>query len=346
MIAKITLVIGFIAASHAIFLSIQLFSLNQKTTNRLLGLLLLLLSVRIGKSLFAISIPNSLSVFLAIGLVGMSAIGPLLFLYAMATLDTKFKVKTLHYIHFVPVFFLTFILSIHLTKQILFAGYCFVNVQLFGYLGFSCWRVFKNDEARSDDVTFRWLKLLLGGFALISVSFVAQLFMDNEFLYLAAVLIALFILYSLTLIARNYSKVFLPVSGKNGISLRHHGLAKKIEVLMSEGEAFKDPSLTLSTMAARLNVPHYVISQTINLYFNKSFPELVTHYRLIQAERLLSQRENDNLTIEAIAYESGFSTLSAFYTSFKKSSGLTPAQFKSRSKAMNPNSESSRPNFR
>jgi len=42
---------------------------------------------------------------------------------------------------------------------------------------------------------------------------------------------------------------------------------------------------------------------------------------------MLNDPDMKNLTVASIAYDSGFNTLSAFNTAFKKFTGLTPSNF-------------------
>ncbi|HEU5292923.1 MAG TPA: AraC family transcriptional regulator, partial [Cyclobacteriaceae bacterium] len=105
-------------------------------------------------------------------------------------------------------------------------------------------------------------------------------------------------------------------------------IGESVKKLM-DAEAFVDSDLNLSKLAKNLDVQPYILSRAVNIYFNKSFPELMLDYRLRKAEQLLSSL-GKVYTIEAIAYESGFNTLSVFYQTFKKRNGLTPAQYKKR----------------
>jgi AraC-like DNA-binding protein len=93
--------------------------------------------------------------------------------------------------------------------------------------------------------------------------------------------------------------------------------------------------MNLTALAKRLNKQPYLVSRVINDKFNKTFPELLLQYRIQKAEELLLSSLNKTYTVEGIAYESGFSTLSAFYTAFKKETGMTPTQFKKRSEGKN-----------
>jgi AraC-like DNA-binding protein len=82
-------------------------------------------------------------------------------------------------------------------------------------------------------------------------------------------------------------------------------------------------------LAVRLKAPPYLVSKAINQNFSCSFPEFLTSFRVNKAERLLVTK-SEMLSIEGIAYECGYSSLSAFYASFKKIHKLTPAEFRNK----------------
>ncbi|MPN36528.1 hypothetical protein SDC9_184037 [bioreactor metagenome] len=65
----------------------------------------------------------------------------------------------------------------------------------------------------------------------------------------------------------------------------------------------------------------------INTKFNTNFPDFINSYRVQYALNLLAVIEEKNLTIESIAYESGFSNRTSFYNAFKKQTGKLPSEY-------------------
>ncbi len=57
-----------------------------------------------------------------------------------------------------------------------------------------------------------------------------------------------------------------------------------------------------------------------------SFRDVVNGYRVEEAKKLL--REDQQLTVLAIAHRVGFNTNDAFYRAFKKHSDATPAAYR------------------
>jgi len=75
--------------------------------------------------------------------------------------------------------------------------------------------------------------------------------------------------------------------------------------------------------------PH-ILSQVINEQLSSNFNDFINSYRVEEAKKMLMNPEMKNFTIASIAYDSGFNTLSAFNVAFKKFTGITPPQFRSK----------------
>jgi len=59
----------------------------------------------------------------------------------------------------------------------------------------------------------------------------------------------------------------------------------------------------------------------------KNFYTLVNDYRIDEVKRRLVDPQYKNLTILAIAYDSGFNAKSSFNTIFKEKTGVTPSEY-------------------
>lgn len=98
-----------------------------------------------------------------------------------------------------------------------------------------------------------------------------------------------------------------------------------LEILMRDGEPWCDPELDLTGLANRLALsPHY-LSQAINSRANCNFYDYVNRYRVLAVQRALAQ--TDAGSILDLAFAAGFNSKSAFYTAFKRHTGLTPRAY-------------------
>lgn len=99
---------------------------------------------------------------------------------------------------------------------------------------------------------------------------------------------------------------------------------------------FADPGLTLRDLAeAARTTPHH-LSEALNLHGGRSFNDLLAEVRVEDAKARFLDPSNDLFTIEGIAQTSGFKSRSAFYTTFRRLVGVTPAEFRSRAKESRP----------
>ena len=108
------------------------------------------------------------------------------------------------------------------------------------------------------------------------------------------------------------------------ISLLH----TRLKTLMQEKEPFLDSELNLATLAEMLNCKPHMLSQCINQKESTNYNDYINILRVEKAKTLLLNSDENKLSIEGVGWEVGFSNKSAFYASFKKSTGETPKQYK------------------
>lgn len=100
----------------------------------------------------------------------------------------------------------------------------------------------------------------------------------------------------------------------------------KLEKALAEKELYKDPNLKLNDLAQKINISTHQLSQLLNDNLGKSFSTYINEYRINEACKLITQ--DDRLSFEAIGYEVGYNSKSTFYSAFRKIKDTTPALFK------------------
>lgn len=94
---------------------------------------------------------------------------------------------------------------------------------------------------------------------------------------------------------------------------------------MKKDKLFLDQNLTINSLAKEIGINRTYLSQVINEFFNKNFSSFVNEFRIKEAsKKLLHDR---NITIEAVAFDVGFKSKSAFNNAFKQYTGVTPSFF-------------------
>lgn len=118
-----------------------------------------------------------------------------------------------------------------------------------------------------------------------------------------------------------------PVEGHN-IEEDERGIMKQVFNFVVVEEGFKDPDLTLLSLAGKLNINRSYLSRAINSVTGKSFTVWLNEYRIKEAIKLLSNNSQPKLSMDGLAFEIGFNNRTTFYRAFKKITGISPSNFK------------------
>ena len=103
-------------------------------------------------------------------------------------------------------------------------------------------------------------------------------------------------------------------------------LMQEVESVMKTRKLYRDSSLSLPQLATELKMSVNYLSQVINQQAKQNFFDYINRFRIEEVKQLM--QEKPDATILNLAMESGFNSKSAFYTAFRKHTGLTPGQFK------------------
>lgn len=104
-------------------------------------------------------------------------------------------------------------------------------------------------------------------------------------------------------------------------------LKNKLDELMSGQALFKNPELSLTELAQRLETNKTYLSQTINSEYG-NFNEYVNKLRVIEACRMIQNGIDPRLSIDHLYAEVGFASRTTFYEAFKKFTGVSPSLFR------------------
>lgn len=105
------------------------------------------------------------------------------------------------------------------------------------------------------------------------------------------------------------------------------GYVEAIEKHMIQAKPYLDRELSIYDLSEQLEIPRHILSEIINEHMGKNFYNLVNDYRVEEVKKRLENPEFKNLTILAIAYDSGFNAKSSFNTIFKDKTGTTPSEY-------------------
>lgn len=106
-------------------------------------------------------------------------------------------------------------------------------------------------------------------------------------------------------------------------------LKEALESLVSSEQVYLNRDLKLDDLAEMLNVSKHHISQVLNNELQSTFSQFINAYRVEAAKKILAKGKN-GLNMHGIAIESGFNNKTTFNLAFKRHTGITPSQYRSK----------------
>lgn len=105
-------------------------------------------------------------------------------------------------------------------------------------------------------------------------------------------------------------------------------LKKQLTELLEQENLWRDNELTLPKLAARLNASPNAVSEVLNKGFGVNFFQFINGYRVEEAKRMLVDPKMAQITLESVGYEAGFNSKTTFNTTFKKTTGKSPSEWR------------------
>ncbi|MFC3563576.1 AraC family transcriptional regulator [Pedobacter jamesrossensis] len=340
---KVLFFFSFLGAFNAFILGIYFlfFSPKKYLSNYLLGALLVVLSMRIGKSVFYFFDSNLPRTYLQIGLTACFFIGPFLYFFI------KSETRQIRRLPFSWIWQLVCWLLLSVFVGAIYSYQDFaplwwnyiipvIYFQWGLYISFSTLllipiikKIFRKEALKTFE---KWIFGIFGGVFVLFVCYVWAFLNITKGSYINGAVFFSLILYFVvfTLLYRKKSNDLSSFSVQKYADKRFDNeevqlIIKKLTDLMTERELFKNPNLKLYDLAKAVNVSGHQLSQILNDNINKNFMLFVNEYRINEACKLLLR--NKHLTIEAVADEVGFNAKSTFFSVFKKLKGMTPSVY-------------------
>jgi AraC-like DNA-binding protein len=108
---------------------------------------------------------------------------------------------------------------------------------------------------------------------------------------------------------------------------RHEEIFSQLEVLLREKQLYRDEDLSLEKLASASGINRHHISETLNVFAQKSFYRYINEYRVKEVLARLDAETKKNTRLLTLAYDSGFKTKASFNQYFKKITGTTPSGY-------------------
>ncbi|WP_281540958.1 helix-turn-helix transcriptional regulator [Maribacter aestuarii] len=293
--------------------------------------------------------------------------GPLLYFYLKAHLTPYFKFRKKDILHLVP-FLIQIGFSIFVRLQNLYWDGTRESLSWLGYWGYVVWmnlstiyfvasiliiiyttkaqKLLKTESLKGaiSSGSMNWLKrviisfkvyfsivltILLVDFVFINKAQFTSYFYFTQFYYYPFFIGISGLTYWLGLEGYKRKDVKILKSQVSNEELRQlTQMANDLDLTMKQNKWFKNPELTLSTLASKMEVKPYLLTKCLNTVKRKKFADYINELRVDELKRLLQQSENSKYTLLSLAFEAGFNSKSSFNRAVKKHLGISPSELK------------------
>jgi len=255
---------------------------------------------------------------------------PVLLGYAMELSGIAFVLK--------PVTFISICIYLYLSRRSIdyfYAGQQFKEGDRHRYE----WRWLDHQLVSLGVVLCLWLPLTAIDYWDFHFSLASQFFYPLYLLMMVMIIrmgVAVFFKSGIDRVAE--ASFFFPSSATTSLKQKGNLLKKMMEVK----RLYADPELSVSSLAAELDMPAHELSRIINIGLKKNFSDLINVYRVRDVAAKMQDPAYKHLTLLGIAYEAGFNSKTTFNRTFKQITGKSPAKYNNELKKERPFSKMER----
>lgn len=318
---------------------------------------------------FRYSVLDSSPNWFFIGSLGYALDGPLLYLYVLSIIRPNFTLNAKHRLHLLPLviyfvfLFVAYYCQDHVVKRQVIGLYLFdlnwqfvtmdtlIKSSRFVYLILSIYLInkyreqLKDSRSNIENIDLTWLKILVIGFALVtlvgvvlSLSKVVNLFYPVEvslqiFLglttYYADLILVCFLLFFSAVNISSVAKVKDQTTNFYDDYEADAEYVDRIVKFMDAEKPYLKSNITLDTLSEMLDVPARELTALLNGHFKMNYYEFINNYRIKEAKEILKMHKDQ--TISDVYLAVGFNSKSVFNTFFKKNTGMTPSEYRKES---------------
>lgn len=315
---------------------------------------------------FRYSVLDSSPNWFFIGSLGYALDGPLLYLYVLSIIRPNFTLNAKHRLHLLPLviyfvfLFVAYYCQDHVVKRQVIGLYLFdlnwqfvtmdtlIKSSRFVYLILSIYLInkyreqLKDSRSNIENIDLTWLKILVIGFALVTLVGVVlslskavnlfypvkvslQIFLGLTTYYADLILVCFLLFFS----AVNISAVAKVKDQAKSSYDNYEADAEYVDRIVKFMDAEKPylkSNITLDALSEMLDVPARELTALLNGHFKMNYYEFINNYRIEEAKEILKM--NKDQTISDIYLAVGFNSKSVFNTFFKKNTGMTPSEYR------------------
>ncbi len=325
-----------LGAFNGVLLALYFFLLKPKSlSNYFLAAMLLMLSVRIWKSVFFYFDSELAKIYLQLGLSAYFFVGPFLYLFIRSKYSSAKRWLAWQY-HLAILFVIIVSIGVfypykenpevwsQLLKIITYQWLFYIALSAY-HLRHELVRLSQNKEKLNENDI--WLLSIFFGNVIIWLAH----FLAAYTSYIVGALSFSFVFYLSYLVVffhhrKTLSNKSVKYVDKKIVDTEADNLITELEALMTTEMLYTNANLTMPEVAKKMSISTQRLSQLLNDNTATSFSNFINEYRITKAKSLLLQSKK--MKMDDISEQCGFNSSSTFYVAFKKFTGTTPAKYR------------------
>ncbi|AXT20437.1 helix-turn-helix domain-containing protein [Flavobacteriaceae bacterium AU392] len=355
-------IIAIIGIVQGLFLSLSLLLPTKKNKFSLskffLGILIFFLCIHITDSVLTYTkefynFPH----FFAIKDPLILLYGPLILFYALSILKKEFRLQWIHLLHLIPfVFFLYRISSLFFRSSsykknvldLMYENYTEIrdieinllfNIHIFLYLIISLIVLIRAYLQNRKQKILPLKKKLKPVILIITAVFIVYTvniirfwlsFGAETILWMPLVIVLLFFVIAYRALKVGEVIAITSESKTSKEISRSMELVLALEKEIQDNMLFLNQSENLNTLAKRINTNRQYLSNAVNDVKGITFTKYLNSFKVSKAKELLKSSDYKNFTLEKIAQDSGFNSLSTFQRAFKDVEQVSPSKYRTK----------------
>ncbi|MBS1531024.1 MAG: ABC transporter permease [Bacteroidetes bacterium] len=274
------------------------------------------------------------------------ALGPLIYFYVLKITRPEYKFRWRDTLHLSPLLLEQTLLvpAVRQQMNLLLQVLIFISIIAYLYRSHKLIQIFyrRLPPVLMDRslLEFRWLRRLLAATALlwtVWIVYAAVDYFDYQNKLAIHIYYPFYIFFAVIIIWTAAAALLKPQAGLMVQQLVAAKLYPQSELrekgnwlkkAMKTNQYYRDPELSLSSLAEKLGLTTHELSRIINTGLRKSFNDFINEYRVRHVASKMENPAYDHITLLGIAYESGFNSQATFSRIFKQMTGKSPAEYK------------------
>lgn len=105
-------------------------------------------------------------------------------------------------------------------------------------------------------------------------------------------------------------------------------VSREIIMKLAIDQKYRDPNYSAKRLSEDIGINARYLSAVMSLRFQKSYSQMVLEMRISEAMYMLQDRHFNDMTMEDVAINVGFSSRQNFYAAFFRQNGQTPLDYR------------------